>query len=307
MYRHSFHTAAARSLHSTGASLLLIAMQTLAFLVKKTLAVACYPLGTSLFLIFAGLLLWRGKPRRARFAFFICLIGCVYLLIMSLPMTSFWLVRSLEDKAGPYANPEQLRLRGVRDIVVLGAEVVTDERSPADRMGNALFRVMEGIRLVKAIPGARLIISAGSIPGRVSQSEAMAVLPLELGISQESLVLETRAMDTEDEARLVADLVGDRPFGLVTTAFHIPRATTWFRACGLNPIPCPCEFKTHLPPAFYQWFHPGAGDLRNATFAFHEYIGTLWLRLKQTFGSLPDRSTTGPATSLARDEQRRRS
>lgn len=258
-------------------------METLAFLAKKTLSVFCYPLGTSLLLIAGGLLFWRGKPHRARVGLIVSIAGCVYLLIMSLPMTSFFLLRSLEADAGPYADPVELRRRGVQDIVTLGAEVVTDERTPADRMGYAIFRVMEGIRLVKAMPGARLIISAGSMPGRMSQVDAMAALPLQLGISKEALVLENRALDTEDEARLVARLVGDRPFGLVTTAFHMPRAIKWFRGFGLNPIPCPCEFKTHAPPPFYQWFFPGVGSLRDSTCAVHELAGASWQSIKLLF------------------------
>ncbi len=270
-------------------------MQILAYLVKKTFSIFLYPLGASLFLILGGLVIRLVKPDRKRAGFFVSLIGAVYLLSMSLPMTSFFLIRSLEQMAGPYADPVELQRKGVREIVVLGAEVVTDDRSPADRMGNGIFRVMEGVRLVKAMPGTRLIISAGSVPGRRSQVDAMAALPLRLGVEREALVLENRALDTEDEARLIAGLVGNRPFGLVTTAFHMPRAMRWFRGLGLNPIPCPCEFKCHRAPPLYQWFYPGVGSLLMSTYAVHECLGSLWLSLKERFRGERSRKDQRPA------------
>jgi uncharacterized SAM-binding protein YcdF (DUF218 family) len=108
----------------------------------------------------------------------------------------------------------------------------------------------------------------------------MADLPLELGVPKDALILETKAQDTEDEARLFAKIVKDRPFALVTSALHIPRSLKLFRSKGLRPIPCPCDFKTLIKPPMSQWIRISAGSLRYSEFAVHEYVGMLWYRLK---------------------------
>jgi uncharacterized SAM-binding protein YcdF (DUF218 family) len=101
--------------------------------------------------------------------------------------------------------------------------------------------VTEGIRLAKEIHDCKLVLSGPTIAGRHSNEKAMSRLPLEIGIPRESLILNTTALDTDDEARLFSNLVGTVPFGLVTQARHIPRSTKLFRKYGTNPISCPCE------------------------------------------------------------------
>ena len=255
-------------------------MDGLAFIAKKVVSIFFYPLGFSLLLLFAGIALWRLKPER-RAGFYLVAAGTILLLIMSFPVTGFLLMRPLEVEAGPYADPAELNQKGVRYIVVLGAERVTRDRTPADRFGGTLFRLMEGIRLWKQIPGSKLIVSGGAVPGATSDADAMAVLPVELGVPREAMVLETRAWDTEQEARIFAELVGDEPFALVTTARHIPRAMEHFHRLGLRPQAAPCDYQTRRWPSRRRWFLPNAGALCASQAAIHEYVGRLWLRLKQ--------------------------
>ena len=254
-------------------------MNTIGFLAKKAISTFCYPIGLSLLLIFAGILL-RSVGRKPRFGGLLVLSGALLLLVMSFPITGFLMVRSLEIQAGPYADPAALNKKGVRYIVVLAAEAVTSERTPADRMGPTLFRLMEGIRLWRKMPGAILAISGGSSPTLKSEPDAMAELPVSLGVPRESLVLETKAWDTEDEAKLFGKLVGKEPFALVTEAAHIPRAVRLFRDLGLNPIACPCHFRTKKWLAPSTWFLPKVYGLRLSQLAIHEYLGRLWTALK---------------------------
>jgi uncharacterized SAM-binding protein YcdF (DUF218 family) len=255
-------------------------MQVIGFFAKKIISTFCHPVGLSLLLLFAGMFLWRIRPK-SRLGPFTVFVGALVLLVASLPIVGFLLLKPLETAAGPYADPAQLRDKGVRYIVVLSSELVTADRTLADRFGQSIFRTMEGIRLWKGVPGSKLVLSGGSMPGRQSQADAMAALPMEMGVPRKALVLETRVWDTRDEAKAFSAIVGKEPFALVTSASHMPRAMKYFKDFGLNPLPCPCEFKTRVGIVWYRWFWPSVEALRMSTWAAHEYIGTLWYSLKR--------------------------
>ncbi|MFH1115224.1 MAG: ElyC/SanA/YdcF family protein [Pseudomonadota bacterium] len=259
-------------------------------------------MGISLVIISLGIVLWRRKTT-ARYGCALTVAGLIVLVVMSFPITAYLLMRPLELQAGPFADAGDLKRRGVKYIVVLSSSIPTPDAPPAERFGSGLPRVMEGIRLWKGVPGSLLVLSGGSVPGRHSDKEAMAELPVQLGVPKEALVIETGALDTEDEAKRFTRLVGKHPFALVTSARHVPRAVQHFKARGLLPIPCPCDFDTRLPPPLYSWFLPDAEALSLSQKAIHNYVGSLWLRLKRTVGLevspsglsdiVPDRWETG--------------
>lgn len=261
-------------------------MKELGFVVKKIVSVFCYPLGISLVIMFLGIVLWRTRGN-SRYGFAVTVTGVIVLVLLSFPITGYLLMRPLEVQAGTYANPEELRSRGVKYIVVLSAAVATPDVPPAERFGSGILRIMEGIRLWKGVPGSRLVLSGGSVPGRSSQKEAMTELPEQLGVPREALVIKIGAMDTEDEARLFSQLVGKTPFALVTSARHVARAAQHFRALGLSPVPCPCDFTTRVPPPYYRWFLPSEGALALSQQAIHNYVGSLWLSVQRTLASQP--------------------
>lgn len=258
-------------------------METVGFLVKKFVSLAVYPLGWSLLLMVTGLLTLFLTKRR-RIGLVVVSLGVAVLLAFSSEITCYKLVHSLESQAGGYQTPSELERRGVRYVVVLAAELVEDGAPPADSWGRGLHRVMEGIRLAKGIDGCKLVLSGGAIPGRPSVAEVMARLPEEMGISRDMLILNTTVFDTEDEARTFSQLLGDQPFGLVTSASHIPRSMRLFRKYGSQPIACPCEFHTLREPFFYSRYMPSPGNLLNSHRGLHEYFGMWWLDIKELTG-----------------------
>lgn len=254
-------------------------MDTLGFLAKKIISTFIYPLGFSLAFIVVGLLL-RRLVSRSRTGGLLVVLGVVLLTVFSFPITGYLLLHPLEVEAGSYADPVELRAKDVRYIVVLAGEWVKPDLTPADRLGASIFRVLEGVRLWQGCPESKIVFSGGSMPGRVSDTEALAVLPMQMGVPKEAMILDNRAWDTEDEARIFSELIGKKPFALVSSARHLPRATDLFRSRGLNPIPCPCDFQTRRPPAPFQWFLPSAHALVMSTSAVHERVGRLWYELK---------------------------
>jgi uncharacterized SAM-binding protein YcdF (DUF218 family) len=249
-------------------------MTDLWFVIKKMLSVAIYPIGLTFILIFLALILSRNHRRRAARILFIT--AGLTLLFFSLGWTAHILVKSLEDEAGPYADPAKLRDAGIKFIVVLGVTAVKPDKSPSDRWDRSVLRLLEGWRLWREIPNSKLVLSGGA----VSYADAMAVLPESLGVPRGAMILETRALDTDDEARLFQPIVGPHPFALVTSATHIPRAMSMFRGRGMNPIACPCDFMAIRTPSLYELCLPKAYWLNDSEIALHEYYGRLlyWLK-----------------------------
>ncbi len=254
-------------------------MEALAYFAKKTISVVFDPVGTSLVLFMAALVCLHRKNGR-RVSVVLVGLGIVWLCVTSLPVVGRAMLHPLESRAGGYADPVDLRRRGVTHIVVLGADAVSPELSPADRQGAGIHNIMEGIRLWKELPESRLVISAGSSPDFACDVEAVAALPLQLGVYRRSLIIDNSAWDTEAEARRFSRMVGSKPFALVTTATHMPRSLMLFRRYGTDPVPCPCVFKSRRQSGRFTSFLPGAGGLGMTDQAMHEYVGIAWLHMK---------------------------
>ncbi|MDA8405993.1 MAG: YdcF family protein [Deltaproteobacteria bacterium] len=249
-------------------------MQYFLFVTKKVVSVMIYPVGLTLALGFMALVMFIKKRNRSGVVL-LSLAG-ITLLAFSLVWTGLALLRPLENEAGPYADPAKLRAAGVEYIVVLGGTSFTKEMSASDIWDRSVLRLLEGIRLWKEIPEAKLVLSGGA----PSSSEMMAVLPIRLGVPRESLILETRALDTDDEANLFKPIVGAAPFALVTSASHIPRAIRLFSGKGMNPLPCPCDFRAKRRQPLFVLLSPNADGLYNSGIALHEYYGRIFYWLK---------------------------
>jgi uncharacterized SAM-binding protein YcdF (DUF218 family) len=260
-------------------------MEWLQFVAKSAIGSALNPVCISLLLCLTGTALWILRPMR-RIGLILVLSGSCVLLVMSLPLTGDLLVGSLELKAGPYAEPQDLARDGVSFIVVLGGHLRDGELTPADRVAySSLVRVMEGIRLWKGLPNSKLVLSGGTYSERkMTTGMGMAILARELGVPQEAIVLESRSWDTSDEARLLKPLLGKNSFALVTSAYHIRRSVLTFKQMGLDPIPAPADFMTkggfHLSVGTLL---PSPKGLDLSQTAIHEYLGTWWLWIKVLF------------------------
>lgn len=256
-------------------------MEWLLFVAKKTISALLYPIGTALLLWIAGLVLWMRRPR-SRPAFVMVCLGGVWLLVWSLEIPAAFLVQSLERSAGSYAEPTTLSKKGVKHIVVLGGGVRAGDVSPTGAAAyDSLARVIEGIRLRNGIPGSKLVLSGGRYSCDViSVGEAMAGVARELGVPPQDMILETDSWDTQDEARRLKPLLGKHPFALVTSAIHMRRSLVTFRRLGLNPIPAPADFFMKEIPIGFRTFLPTAQNLMMTQAAIHEYLGLLWLTVK---------------------------
>lgn len=257
------------------------------FVMKKIVALFFYPVGLCLVILILGLFcLW--VTRRQRLGKGLATLGTVLLLLFSTSLISSGLLVPLEQRYPALLHPETVSW-GSKDstspkwIVVLGGGHVSDPRLPANSQisAAALGRVVEGVRLHKAVPGSKLLLSGGAVFDPVPEAEVMDRIAVLLGVKPQDIRLESDSRDTAEEAENIAKMIGREKFILVTSAAHMPRSMALFRRRGLQPIPAPADFrapKTQSPSPVR--FFPGVGSLRQTQTAVHEYLGLTWAWLR---------------------------
>ncbi len=167
-------------------------------------------------------------------------------------------------------------------IVVLGAGHVSNPSLPLSSQVNeaAVIRLVEAVCLRRHYPGARLIVSGGKVFDPQPSAKLMADLAQELGVPREEIIQVDRPMDTPEEARCIAPIVGGAPFLLVTSACHMPRAVALFERAGTHPIPAPTHHlaRQRLGPSLGHYF-PSSHNLAKTERVIHERVGMLWARV----------------------------
>jgi uncharacterized SAM-binding protein YcdF (DUF218 family) len=259
------------------------------FFAKKLISALLAP--TSLFLLLLGVgvaLLWFGRRTRAQLAGRI-LVTTAFGLLMVTTSHAFSdaFNRPLERYPALYpraALDAALAQAGKppRIILVLGGGDVADPRVPPnDQLSDSgLSRLIEGIRLLRELPGTRLILSGGYGRG-IKHADRLGAVAAMMGVKDEEMELDRTAWDTEQEAANIARRIGGDPFVLVTSAFHMPRAAALFRKAGANPIPAPTHHITlDSPGVHFLNLFPDPQALAYFETGLHEYLGMLWSRLR---------------------------
>lgn len=152
----------------------------------------------------------------------------------------------------------------------------------------ALMRLTEGIRILRMYPGAKLILSGYDGGSEISHARMMANVALALGVAKSDIILLEDAKDTWEEARQAAAFVQQKEIVLVTSASHMSRALYEFNAAGIKPIPAPTNFLA-IDEVSQPWdkYSPKARYLEQTELFWHEYLGSVWQRLRDTVGQTP--------------------
>ncbi len=250
------------------------------FLLKKIVAPLFFPVSLCLELLLLGLfLLWF--TRKQKTGKIIVSIGVILLGTLSYGAVSDILLQPLE-----YKYPPLIKLEDVHDIkwvVVLGGGHISDPKIPiTGQLSDAsMARLVEGIRLHRELPKSKLILSGGSFFDRVSNAKVLSEVAMAIGVKKKNILLEEISKDTEDQARLIQQIVSKDQFILVTSASHMPRTMAFFRKLGMDPLPAPTEHLVKESVAKTpERFYPSAGGLRKAERAFYEYLGLAWAKLR---------------------------
>ena len=240
-------------------------------LLREITGVLAEPLVMALLLAAVALVCRITSRQRTGRILLICAVLLAYL--SSIPLVGRGLLRPLEMRYAP--------LRGDRAppagyIVVLGSGYEPHDGIPVGAAldHDGLVRIVEAVRLARMLPGARLVVSGGAVSGEVPAARGYALLAEALGIPRQSIIVSDQALDTRDEARAVARLLGRSAFLLVTSACHMPRAMWAMRQAGTEPIAAPTG-QRGFGAVRLAWrdFLPGSAGLGDTERALHEYLG----------------------------------
>jgi uncharacterized SAM-binding protein YcdF (DUF218 family) len=224
------------------------------FLLKKGISFFLMPLPITMTLILLGL--WFLYKKELRRATIYGLLTFLWILTISSSPVANFLMKPLVHKYHQLKKVPD----NVQYLLLLG--------------GDREHRAWEVMRLYNQNKNLKIITSGYSLIG-ASDAKITAKLLKDAGVKEEQIFSQGKAKDTKEEALALKKRIGDKPFILVTSAYHMPRAIKLFQKEGLKPIPAPCNDNYLYDKNILR-----AEQLHKTERALHEYIGLLWLHLK---------------------------
>ncbi|MFN4196977.1 MAG: YdcF family protein [Caldimicrobium sp.] len=222
-----------------------------------------------------------GKRRgRRRFLLFIAVF---FYYLSTTPLFPYILLKNLEKGQ---KIPTKEEISKVDTLVVLTGRVYGDPNlTLQERFSReTLVRFLVAINLKKAFPEKRVIIVGGSLEGQ--GATYLKELAGSWGIEAEAL---DTPLDTLTSARELKKIIPqNKPFYLLTSAYHLPRALFILKNEGLNPLPYPTNFNHPLckPSKIYLYFFPQDLYLNFTNLAVQEYLGFAYYKVKYFFKNL---------------------
>ncbi|QGS50452.1 YdcF family protein [Shewanella putrefaciens] len=241
------------------------------FWVKKVVSQGIMPIPFILLLLLVSLFIWRRTMAK-----YLVASAFILLLFLSSQLSVSTLVRPLESIYPINSTP----ISGQCFVMVLGSSHSDIQAATAVQSLSAvaLARLSEGIRQLGLGQDCILIVSGwGGELTQISHAEMMAKAAVELGVDKSKIIQFPLARDTLEEAQYLKWELGDSSFRLVTSASHMPRAMAIFTGKGLLASAAPTDFRARDD----FWWRLTADNLVSSQRAIHEYIGRLWLWIKQ--------------------------
>lgn len=243
------------------------------FYFQKILLTLLSPISAVLFLLFLSAIKRKWS---------IVFLATIILFLFSLPITSNQLIKFVESgsqKVIPEKSDERQAI-----VVLSGYLSVIDTPQGKQFQWGSADRFFKGVELATRNSSSFLIFTNEQLPwntnppdiGRflINQSEM-------LGVQKNRVLITTPVQNTQDEALAVAKLGAEKGFNrviLVTSAFHMQRATLLFEKAGMSVTPYPTDFRSDAHEYNILDFLPSASGLNRSEFAIREMIGRLYYR-----------------------------
>ena len=246
------------------------------YLLSKIFWVVAQPLSIAALLVLLGLILVAF--RRRRLGLVSGGAGLLVLVLAGFTSLGFLLIQPLENR---FVRPAEMPER-VDTIIVLGGSTlarVSTVRGLAE-LNEGGDRLVEAAILARRYPEARVVFSGGAgllEPGAESESVTAERLLLALGVAPDRLVLEGESRNTDENAGLTAELLGEDRGNvvLITSAFHMPRSMGLFRRVGIEALPWPTDYRSSGEEGFGIDIANPVHNLNTASVATKEWIGLL--------------------------------
>ena len=240
---------------------------------NKLLPIFASPLGLISFLIILGIFTKR----------MLYIVTALLLLwVTSIPIVSNSLLGLLEQ------NYQVQTLDNVEDhdtVVVLSGMVRTIQNNGEVyyEFGEAVDRILAGISLIKDGKADRMILTRGQLPWSlgVPEGEFLSNFATMNGVEADKITLTRVVQNTDDEAKAIAELItSNEKLILVTSAFHMPRATKVFANQNILVTEFPVDFLSGASKLDILDFLPNASAFKDSSLFIREMIGRAYYSLK---------------------------
>ena len=245
--------------------------------INKIVGFVANPLSVGLVLVVIGFVLVRRKKTKA--ASWTLGVAFVWFWFWAMPIVGGWLALPLEEDF-PVELAEDMPKADA--IVLLGGGVWGTTNHPYAMLNDGADRAWHAARLWKA--GKASII----VPSNVYAELCDVKLLVDLGVPREAVVLEGKAVNTEENAKYVGEILMQRcrdakntkcaKVLLVTSACHMKRSLYMFQkyAPEIECVPAATDYQV-LPwknePFKWRSILPDIGAFAKNNAFIHEYIG----------------------------------
>jgi len=193
-----------------------------------------------------------------------------------------YLAKGLESRFQPLELPllgNEASDTGKVLIHVLGSGYTLDKRLPANAQIGlpALGRLVEGIRIHRAIKNSIIICSGNSSLGLETQAQVTKRAAIVLGVNSYEIETLNNPSTTQEEAKELGKAFDkNTKLIIVTDAMHMSRAIKLFKMEGFNPMAAPTNFKVNEGPLQerLKWW-PSFSNIGLMNYVIHEYLGAL--------------------------------
>ncbi|TAJ14398.1 YdcF family protein [Marinilabiliaceae bacterium JC017] len=249
------------------------------FLLSKVLGVMVSP-----FLWICILLLCRLFFRSSKWRNVLLLIAVLLFVIFSNPLLFRWTINSWE--AAPESMEEVTKKADY--VVVLGGMSTYYAEAERVRFFQSADRLFQAIDLYQNGGVENIIISGGT--SKILHKEKPEAIFLKdylmkIGVAADAIVIDSLSRNTHENAVCTRQLFDEngwkRKIVLVTSAFHMPRASRCFIKEGFEVVCYNTDFlRSSSPISFCESFIPSVSTLSTWELLIKEWIGLFVYALK---------------------------
>ncbi|MEO8400938.1 MAG: YdcF family protein [Gammaproteobacteria bacterium] len=188
----------------------------------------------------------------------------------------------------PFSIPGKITWGKQNAIILLGAGIArvpeTNNVKPSLIGYSRIYTAAQYYLACKQSGNTCTVIISGGDASHIGVTEAHVYKKslMDLNLKSTDLLLETKSMNTFENAKFTAELIKLKKFStisLVTSNIHMKRALLYFSYFGIIPIPISSDYMAPMISVI-----PVAYNFVLSDFALHEYLGILRFRIYNYFG-----------------------
>jgi uncharacterized SAM-binding protein YcdF (DUF218 family) len=213
--------------------------------------------------------------------FFSKLFLFLFLFFGYIPLSNF-LLSKIED----YIQPSKYPVQQLTGIVLLGGSfdsgLESKERNEVF-INSSAERLTKVLEIYKKNPRTLILFSGFSNdlkPQGWSESDMAKKFFLDQGVKLDNLIFEKQSTNTFENVKYSKAIIDNfkGTWGLVTSAYHMPRSFFAFKKEGLILEPISVDYKTGTSRMFWINFDISLG-LHNWSIILHELIGIAYYKV----------------------------